>query len=259
VPALAAYHEAHELTVTPKDGGEAIQIVPKMEPDLRVELSRTCSMWTLVFQPDDCDQYLRTRLYDLRYDGESLILQHSTSRSSSEKREVRARPDEVVSAALLVDQFVSDDWRPTFGIGLGALGAHRAIALTFQWLPAEWVAIEAGMLPAAHAGIVSAGLRIGPWEFATIRPFIGGFANIAFASGAGAPPPDRGEPPVEGSVSTVAGGRVGVDWNFGHRRWMLTAEFNMTVSVDDGDGFIGAGDKGEWRPWGGGAISYMFH
>ena len=45
----------------------------------------------------------------------------------------------------------------------------------------------------------------------------------------------------------------------GHRRWLLTAEFNVGLTLNDDDSeWLGAGKKGQWNPWGGGTISYLW-
>jgi hypothetical protein len=256
VPKLAEYHKVGVVTV--KDGERTVRVGKRDEPKLNVQLDRDCSFWTTVFNKDACDTRVTTALDNLRFDGETLTFRKELQGIfTSETREVKAKPSEVLSASLSLGNYTPTSWQPTLGFGLGVLGPSQAISLNIQYFPTDWLALEAGMFPAAHVGTFYTGFRLRSWVVMPIRPFVGAFANLAVATAN--PNVDEFPEEQEGSSSTVVGGRIGVDWEFGQRRWLLTAEFNVGLTLSDDDSkWLGAGKKGQWNPWGGGTISYLW-
>jgi len=128
-----------------------------------------------------------------------------------------------------------------FGVSLVVLGPSRLGGPQFQVIPAQWLALEAGLIGVADtAFFLWSGLRVRPVEWGSMRPFIGAFANYGGT----------------GAVELGYGPRLGLDIDL--TPWfMLTLEADG-LRVEDAGGNIRSAQAGKWSATGGFAISTIF-
>jgi hypothetical protein len=244
VTRLAHFHETGVTVV--HDGDRAVRVTGENDPRLTLRLTRSCSLWQVIF--NRCDRVVSSPLSAVRANRAGLELAVKTSAVFGGVRSVRVEQREIESARLSIDGYVHRDWHPSGGIGIAAAGPLGLAGYVGQYLPAPWVAIEAGMLPASHVFAGYVGARVRPIAMGRLRPFLGAFANHSAWL-------DDGSDETT-SMSSV-GPRVGVDIAILLRRGLITLELDLAHPID-GDSAFFTDLQGAWIPWGGGTISYMF-
>lgn len=136
-----------------------------------------------------------------------------------------------------------------WGAGLSVVGPSGIMALTVQHLPFRWLALEAGVLPAADLFSAWTGFRLRGPRLPLIRPFVGGFAHWS-----GAVDPGTGD---SDSIAAV-GPRVGFDMQFPGDKILLTVEADLAHPLGDDEPAFFLEKSGDWIGWGGMTISRLF-
>jgi len=167
LPRLAAY----------RDGGLIVEGRPVTDanaPELRILAAAWCE--------------IRVRLSQVRLEGEKLVVTQPPLWFARARAPIVIPVGQIRALALVVREPV----RPSFGIGLlttvDALGATYALRLAAY--PAPWLVFDLDV-----GGEVTAGLKLRPFEWQAMRPFVEPIAGIDLDSR------HRGR----------WGGRVGVD------------------------------------------------
>jgi hypothetical protein len=267
LPRLAKYYETGEVRIS--QGDHEVTITQKHEPELR--LFRDCGFWDMYTL--SCFPLWKAEIETLRQDGDRYTFAHQPTLSlSGSVEETTIEATQILRVELELKDFMPKNWEPQFGVGMNMAGPAIMGAYSIQWLPAQWLAIELGGFGAPDlGGWAYTGLRVRPVSVGPVRFFVGGFVNTF--GGQLCEPAEGDEAPVastdgpdgdaaaldcSGSTSSLlVGPRIGLDWEFGMKRWMLTAEANLVRRVSGEGGIHPPGPEGEWVPWGGVSIWYM--
>jgi hypothetical protein len=142
-----------------------------------------------------------------------------------------------------------DGWRPRWAGGVSIAGPLGVMGASGHWYPTDTVALELGVLPANHLGLVYAGFRVRPWRLGSrVLPFAGAFIHGGGATNVGTGERHRW---------AATGPRLGVDVEVSrNRRVLLGLELDLVHPF--GGGTWGPDLTGSWIPWGGGHILTQF-
>jgi hypothetical protein len=171
--ALSSLAAAKGAPVEVRSGEEAIVVSAEQRPEVRLTLNRRCSALQLL--ASSCDRVVTVPLERVQVEGETISLEIPTSSLLPRYRGLRISSAEIERAELLLRGYRPPGWRQRFGLGLAVAGPMGIAGLVGQYLPAPWLALELGTLPAADLLSGFAGLRLRPLELGPARLFAGGF------------------------------------------------------------------------------------
>lgn len=241
-------------SVVLESDGEEIVVRPDDDPSLWIERAPRCSVWGTAFDQANCLP-LHVPLDHARLEGEELHLdayEGSVWKGGREYEAMTLRAEDVHSIAL---QYDPPD-RVHFGVSLVVLGPSRLGGFQFQVLPAQWLALEVGLIGVADAAAyVWSGLRVRPVEWGSSRPFVGAFVNMGASSG----PRDTSvadEMAVLNYREVSYGPRLGLDIDV--TRWFLLTLEVDGLRVEDAGGDAVSTLAGKWSATGGFAVSTIF-
>jgi hypothetical protein len=245
LPELSRFAQTGEILVN--DGVREVRVTSEQSPSLELKLRRSCKIWQLAL--GTCVVRLSSSLTSAQVTGTTLALEARPDALLNRPRPMTPMTielAEIESAALDLSHYVPDSWRPRWGIGIALIGPSGLAAWSVQFFARGWLALEAGVLPGGDVGLFYGGARL-RWDRAgRLKPFVGGFANVGVA----------GES-ADGKVATIAsvGPRAGLDLEID--RLLITAEFDLAHPLGADRAFFDD-LHGDWLPWGGGAVAYLF-
>lgn len=245
VPDLARYSAGESVVV--EQGDMEVEITEAHRPVIVVSRDYRCSIGELLRHR--CDSIIEMPLEQMSVTPDGLVFTVTASMLASRHRTIEVPVNEVERARLRLRGYVPDDWQPRWGLGLTFAGPAVVGNLVGQWFPLESLAVEVGATPFTGMIGVHSGLRIRPFEFGRMRPFVGTWINFLAAFGA-----DDGSSQNWSST----GIRLGVDLHLlSSRRWLLTLEVDLARPLLDNRELID-GISGQWIPWGGLSTSLLF-
>ncbi|AKU90029.1 hypothetical protein [Vulgatibacter incomptus] len=117
------------------DGEESFQVDSSYSPELLVDVNRGCSDLEKSFQIRDCLPVVTMPIGSVALEGEELHFEvPADSLLFGDRRQLKLATSEIQS---LSPRFDPPDRRPTFGLGLVALGPSHFGGWQAQWIPAR--------------------------------------------------------------------------------------------------------------------------
>lgn len=233
-------------TITVDTNIGPVKIGPDQDPELVLHLNRPCSLGQRF--ANECDETITAPTRKVGVFGSKLDLRVRTSVFFGRDRKVIADLREIKKASIVLHHWDPPSWRPIWGVGFSAAGASGIAGVNVQFLPAAWLALEAGTLPAADLAAGFAAFRVRPVELGMVRPFVGGFLH-----GAAMYDPSTGKSDHLGAT----GGRAGLDLELARGHWIVTLEADLARNLAEDKEYFGD-QHGTWLPWGGASVAYFF-
>jgi len=233
-------------TITVDTNIGPVTVDPSQDPDLVLHLDRSCSLAQRL--GNECDELITAPTRKVGVMGSRLDLRVRTSVFLGQDRKVVAEVREIKKARIVLHNWDPPGWRPTWGVGFSVAGASGIAGVNVQVLPASWLALEAGTLPAADLAAGFAAFRLRPFDLGYVRPFVGGFIH-----GAAMFDPSTGKSDHMGAM----GPRAGLDLELARGHWIITLEADLARNLAEDKEYFGD-QHGTWLPWGGASVAYFF-
>jgi len=237
LPRVARFAQTHDVTVS--DLGRSVRVTDEQSPRLELTLDRPSSTWQGLFS--DGLEHAEWDLEDVSTDGTDLLPNNSKPCPTIRLSEVR-------EAKLSLYGYEREDYRPEWGIGASVAGPGGLLDATGEVFMADWAALELGVLPAPDVLSGYVGLRLRGPRLSFVRPFVGASATAvaAFDAGTG-----------KSTDLSYASGRFGVEMILPGQKAAFLLELDVCHPFNQEREFIG--DRhGNWLPWGGGSVWYLF-
>lgn len=226
---LPALLDANVRTV-PYEGRD-IHVTAGMQPKLNLRMR--CGWFRAAF---DSDCAASARLEDVSIEAGTLVLGGSEGR--------RIPLTEIDSASVGLRNWVPPDYEQHVAFGMTFVGPSLSVSYTLTIIPTPMLAFDLGGFAAPdNFGVYFVGMRVRPIRFGNTHLFVGALANAAVFG-------------VD-TEQRSAGGRVGIDIEFGSRMWLLSLEFDLLRRFNDSRPHV-IGYNHDWLPIGGATVSVAF-